>query len=151
VGERQALVEQLAEKMGSTLPKNLMMSPAQIRRLHDAGMEIGGHTVNHPILASLDEDQARAEIVDGKRRLEDIIAAPVSLFAYPNGKPGVDYGPRDVELVKKAGFAAAVSTIGGVAGRSSDIFQLPRFGPWDRNPRRLAARLFLGCVRAVPA
>jgi peptidoglycan/xylan/chitin deacetylase (PgdA/CDA1 family) len=151
VGERRALVEQLAEKMGSTLPKNLMMSPAQIRRLHDAGMEIGGHTVNHPILASLDEDQARAEIVDGKRRLEDIIAAPVSLFAYPNGKPGVDYGPRDVELVKKAGFAAAVSTIGGVAGRSSDIFQLPRFGPWDRNPRRLAARLFLGCVRAVPA
>jgi peptidoglycan/xylan/chitin deacetylase (PgdA/CDA1 family) len=151
VGERQALVEQLAEKMGSTLPKNLMMSPAQIRRLHDAGMEIGGHTVNHPILASLDEDQARAEIVDGKRRLEDIIAAPVSLFAYPNGKPGVDYGPRDVELVKKAGFAAAVSTIGGVAGRSSDIFQLPRFGPWDRNPRRLATRLLVSCARAVPA
>jgi hypothetical protein len=86
-----------------------------------------------------------------KVAIENLIAAPVSLFAYPNGKPGVDYGPRDVELVKKAGFAAAVSTIGGVAGRSSDIFQLPRFGPWDRNPRRLAARLFLGCVRAVPA
>jgi peptidoglycan/xylan/chitin deacetylase (PgdA/CDA1 family) len=150
VGERRALVEQLAEKLGSTLPKHLMMSPAQIRRLHDAGMEIGAHTVTHPILASLDEQQAREEILTGKRQLEEIIAAPVSLFAYPNGKPGADYGPRDVELVKKAGFAAAVSTISGVASRSSDCFQLPRFGPWDRNPRRLGARLILNCARAMP-
>lgn len=148
VEERRALVEQLAEKIGSTLPRNLMMSPAQIRRLHDAGMEIGAHTVNHPILTSLDEQQASAEIVDGKRRLEEIIAAPVSLFAYPNGKPGQDYGPRDVELVKKAGFSAAVSTIGGIATGSSDFFQLPRVGPWERNPRRLAARLLLSCARA---
>ena len=127
------------------------MNPAQIKRLHDAGMEIGGHTINHPILASLDEQQAHAESIDGKCQLEDIIAAPVSLFAYPNGKPGVDYGPRDVELVKKAGFAAAVSTIGGVASRSSDLFQLPRFGPWDRNPHRLGVRLLLNCARTIPA
>jgi peptidoglycan/xylan/chitin deacetylase (PgdA/CDA1 family) len=114
-------------------------------------MEIGAHTINHPILATLDEKEARAEIVGGKRRLEDITGAPVSLFAFPNGKPGRDYGPRDVDLVKKAGFAAAVSTISGVANRSSDLFQLPRFGPWDRNPRRLGVRLLLNCARSAPA
>ena len=151
VNERRALVVRLATAMHSTLPEDLMMRPAQIKRLHDAGMEIGGHTINHPILAMLDEVEARVEIVEGRRQLEEITGAPVTLFAYPNGKPGRDYGPRDMELVKKAGFAAAVSTISGVANRGSDLFQLPRFGPWDRNPRRLGVRLLLGCARSVPA
>jgi hypothetical protein len=150
-GERGALVEQLAVAMHSTLPKDLMMRSEQIKRLHDEGMDIGGHTVSHPILAVLDAQQARNEIIGGKRRLEEIIGAPVTLFAYPNGKPGRDYGPRDVELVKEAGFTAAVSTLGSVANRSSDIFQLPRFGPWDKSPRRLGVRLLLNCARSTPA
>ena len=127
------------------------MRPAQIKRLRDEGMEIGGHTVNHPILTGLREQEARAEIVNGKRRLEEITGAPVTLFAYPNGKPGRDYGPREVELVREAGFTAAVSTIGGVANRDSDIFQLPRFNPWDRSPRRLGVRLLLSCTRSAQA
>jgi hypothetical protein len=148
--ERLALVQQLAAVIGATLPKDLMMEPAQIKRLHAEGMEIGGHTVNHPILTVLDEEQARAEIVGGKRRLEDITGAPVRLFAYPNGKPGEDYGPRDVALVKAAGFDAAVSTVAGVADRHSDFFQLPRFTPWDRSPRRFGLRLLANCLHTVP-
>jgi len=144
--ERGALVEELAAEMRVTLPKKLMMSPAQIRRLCDEGMEIGGHTVHHPILAGLAAQQARAEIVDGKRLLEEITDAPVTLFAYPNGKPGRDYTLRDVQLVKEAGFSAAVSTVAGAASSSSDIFQLPRFGPWERSPHRLGARLLINCT-----
>jgi len=150
-GERVALVEQLAAAMRSTLPKDLMMRPAQIKRLRDEGMEIGGHTVNHPILAVLDAQQARAEIIGCRHRLEEITGAPVTLFAYPNGKPGRDYGPRDVDLVKEAGFTAAVSTLGGVAHRGSDVFQLPRVGTWERSPRRLGVRLLLNCARSMPA
>ena len=149
--ERNALVEDLAEVMQTALPNNLMMVATQIKRLHDEGMEIGGHTVNHPILSVLDEQQARAEIIGGKQRLEEITGTPVTLFAYPNGKPGRDYGPRDVELVKKAGFTAAVSTLGGVASLSSNIFQLPRFGPWDKSPRQLGVRLLMNCARSFPA
>jgi peptidoglycan/xylan/chitin deacetylase (PgdA/CDA1 family) len=149
VPERRALTEELAHKMESTLPADLMMSPARIRKLHAEGMEIGAHTINHPILATLDDEEARAEIVGGRRRLEEIIEAPVTLFAYPNGKPGRDYGPRDVALVRKAGFAAAVSTAGGAAGRRSDLFQLPRFSPWEPNPRRLGLRLLLSRPSSV--
>ena len=64
------------------------MSPTQIKRLHDEGMEIGGHTVNHPNLLLLDEQQAREEIVGGKCRLEEITGAPLTLFAFPFGRPG---------------------------------------------------------------
>ena len=146
--ERDALVERLAVKMRSSLPNNLMMSPVQIKRLHDEGMEIGGHTVNHPILAVLDERQARAEILGGKRRLEEITGAPVTLFAYPNGQPGRDYGPRDVALVREAGFAAAVSTAAGVADCGSDLLQLPRFTPGSRDPFRFGVGLLVNCVRS---
>ena len=151
VRERNALVEELAEVMQTTLPNNLMMVATQIKRLHDEGMEIGGHTVNHPILSVLDEQQARAEIIGGKRRLEEITGTPVTLFAYPNGKPGRDYGPRDMELVRRAGFTAAVSTTAGAANRASDLFQLPRFAPWDKSPRRFGLRLLANCIRSVPA
>ena len=149
--ERGAAVAQLAEALNVTLPTDLMMSSAQIRKLHDEGMEIGGHTVNHPILTVLDEPAARAEILDNKLRLEEITDAPVRLFAYPNGKPGQDYGPQHVQLVRAAGFAAAVSTVAGAADRGSDLFQLPRFTPWDRSPRRFGLRLLVNCMQAVPA
>jgi peptidoglycan/xylan/chitin deacetylase (PgdA/CDA1 family) len=148
LAQRGELVGHVAAAFRATLPGNLMMRPAQIRRLCEEGMEIGGHTVNHPILTVLDDEQARAEIVGGKRRLEEITGAPVTLFAYPNGKPGRDYTPRDVELVRQAGFRAAVSTVPGVARRGSDLYQLPRFSPWDRNPRRLGLRMLASCARA---
>ncbi|MEO8132704.1 MAG: polysaccharide deacetylase family protein [Betaproteobacteria bacterium] len=149
--ERGMLVARLADAMGGVSPKNLMMHPAQVRRLRDQGMEIGGHTVNHPILMGLDEQEARTEIVDGKHLLEEITGAQVTLFAYPNGKPGKDYGPQHVRLVREAGFSAAVSTVSSVADRASDVFQLPRLSPWERNPHRLGLRLLMNCVRTLPA
>ena len=147
--ERRAIMERLLAEMDAALPKDLMMTPAQIAHLHREGMEIGGHTISHPILHLLDESQARAEIVGGKRRLEEITGAPVTLFAYPNGKPGEDYGLREVRLVQEAGFAAAVSTILGVAHRGSDPFQLPRYAAWERNQTRLGVRLLLHCARTA--
>jgi peptidoglycan/xylan/chitin deacetylase (PgdA/CDA1 family) len=147
VADRRSLAERIAESLGVPAPRKLMMTPQQIRRLHAEGMEIGAHTVNHPILASTDDKEAKEEIVSSKRTLEEIVDAPIKLFAYPNGKPGQDYGPQHVKLVKEAGFIAAVSTLAGIAHRGSSLFELPRFGPWERNPRRLGLRLMMACAR----
>jgi peptidoglycan/xylan/chitin deacetylase (PgdA/CDA1 family) len=149
-GERHDAVETLVCALGLRLPSGLMMTPAQISKLSRAGMEIGAHTVHHPILACVDDEEAREEIVGSKRALEEITGSPVTMFAYPNGKPGRDYGPQHVRFVREAGFKAAVSTINGIAHRGSDLFQLPRYMPWERNPRRLAVRLLLACARAAP-
>ncbi|HZM47261.1 MAG TPA: polysaccharide deacetylase family protein [Burkholderiales bacterium] len=149
--ERMALAAGIAAAVRSAVPRNLMMTPAQIRRMHDEGMEIGAHTVTHPILASIGEDEARAEIVDSRGRLEEIVGAPVTLFAYPNGTPGRDYRPEHVRLVKEAGYSAAVAAVGGIAHGASDPFQLPRFGLYDRTPFKLGARLLAGYVRPLPA
>jgi len=129
---RQVQVDKLAEIIAAELPDDLMMTSAQVKLLHDHGMEIGGHTVNHPILASTDAATARTEIREGKARLETITGAPVRFFAYPNGKPGRDYLPIHVEMMSQLGFEAAVSTAWGAARHGDDLFQLPRFTPWDQ-------------------
>lgn len=138
---RQLKVEEMCDLIPATLPNDLMMTSGQVKMLHDAGMEIGGHTVNHPILARTDNVMAHAEIANGKEVLESIIRSPVRTFAYPNGKPGQDYLSDHVRMVRDLGFEAAVTTSQGAARNSSDLYQLPRFSPWDREKVRFTLRM----------
>ena len=140
--DRERFIAKLARCLGADrLPDDLMMRSAQVTELHRAGMEIGGHTVRHPILRVLPDDEAEREIAQGRRRLEELIDAPVQVFAYPNGRPMQDYDARHVAIVRRLGFRAAVSTAAGTATSSSDPFQLPRFTPWDQGAWRWTARL----------
>jgi peptidoglycan/xylan/chitin deacetylase (PgdA/CDA1 family) len=149
--ERDDRVAAITETMGASLPTNLMMSDAQVQKLSEAGMEIGAHTVRHPILARLDDGTARVEIASSKEQLEAIILKPVRLFAYPNGKPGKDYNSRHVQMVREHGFTAAVSTAWGAARVSDDDYQLPRFTPWDKTSTRFLIRMIQNYTRRSSA
>lgn len=139
---RRAAVDTLCERaVGGCLPDDLMMSSAQVRALGRAGMGIGAHTVTHPILTGLSDAELCHEVSEGRKILEHIVARPVHLFAYPNGKPGVDYDSRAVDAVRRAGYAAALSTAWGAAKQGDDLFQLPRFTPWDRSSIAFAMRM----------
>jgi peptidoglycan/xylan/chitin deacetylase (PgdA/CDA1 family) len=139
--QRETIVAAVATLAGVEPPRDLMMTSDQLRALRAAGMGIGGHTRSHPILARLDDAQAQAEIEQGKAELEAILGEPISLFAYPNGKPQQDYLPRHAAMVQAAGFRAAVSTAPGAARWQDDPYQLPRFTPWDRTPARFGLRM----------
>jgi peptidoglycan/xylan/chitin deacetylase (PgdA/CDA1 family) len=141
IEERQRRADELGASTVRELPSRLMMTTDDVAYLHKNGMEIGAHTVHHPILAKLDLANARNEIRQSKARLEAITGSTVSLFAYPNGKPGLDYRREHVEIVKQTGFVAAVSTARGVARAGTDPHQLPRFTPWDRTPGKFLLRL----------
>jgi peptidoglycan/xylan/chitin deacetylase (PgdA/CDA1 family) len=139
--ERASFVSALAERVRRPLPTNLMMTRAQVRSLAAAGMEVGGHTVTHPILARCDAAEAEREIADGRDELAAICGQPVELFAYPNGRPLKDYTADHVRIVRRLGFGAAVSTCWGAASAASDPFQLPRFTPWQKSPAPFLAQL----------
>ncbi|MBK1724690.1 polysaccharide deacetylase family protein [Thiocystis violacea] len=138
---RADLVTRIGTACDASLPDKLMLTSDQLRDLFGMGMGIGAHTLNHPILASTDPGTAYHEIVEGRRRLEDILSEPMTLFAYPNGRAGTDYGPEHVDMVRDLGFHAAVSTHWGVNDANSDRFQLARFTPWDRSQLRFGLRL----------
>lgn len=147
-GEREARADAVAEacKVGS-LPTGLMMSSGQVRDLRKSGMQLGAHTHDHPILARLDDATARAQIRGSKAQLEAILGESVSLFAYPNGKPGRDYTAAHVRMLEEAGFEAAVSTAVGVSRCGSHRLQLPRFTPWDNSEWRFGLRLARNMLR----
>ena len=48
-----ALVSRFCDRVGANLPDDLMMTSGQVRQLAEAGMEIGAHTMTHPILRTL--------------------------------------------------------------------------------------------------
>ena len=139
---RQVLVDAIAERAQVHLPTDLMMTGEQVRALRKAGMQIGAHTVSLPILASLQPEQAREEMRNSKNQLESLLGEKVTLFAYPNGKPGVDYLPEvNPAIARDLGFDAAVATHWGAAKVGDDPFQLPRFTPWDRSRLKFGLRL----------
>jgi peptidoglycan/xylan/chitin deacetylase (PgdA/CDA1 family) len=140
--ERQTALAQLLHAAGNpTLPNDLMMRSDQVLALHRAGMEIGAHTVNHPILTALADDAAQAEIARGRATLEALTGAPVRTLAYPNGGPDRDYDRRHAAMAQALGFEAAVTTAAGVSRPGDDLFQLPRFTPWDESLPRWLMRL----------
>jgi peptidoglycan/xylan/chitin deacetylase (PgdA/CDA1 family) len=141
VAERLAVTLNVSRQADIEPPDDLMMSSGEVRELHHLGMDIGAHTVTHPILARLSRVEARAEMSEGRLALQSLIGQRVGLFAYPNGKPGGDYLPEHPELALELGFDAAVSTAWGAADAHTDRFQIPRFTPWDSRRSRFGLRL----------
>ena len=122
-------------------PNHRPMSPAEIGKLDQGGLvEVGAHTVTHPVLSALPPVSQRREIARSKTRLETISDHPVTSFAYPYGKPH-EYTPETVDLVRRAGFECACSSFAGVVRRSNDRLQLPRVYVRNWGGDRLARQL----------
>ncbi len=138
--QRNAVAEKMIKKTAN--PPRLMMNASEIKSLHQAGMDIGGHTHSHPILARISATQAQTEIQKNKAILEEITGAAVELFAYPNGQPNIDYSIQHSKLVEKANYLAAVSTKWGFSFDNTDLYQLPRFTPWNKSRNRFLANIF---------
>lgn len=125
------------------LPDNSMLSSQQLIKLHESDMEIGGHTVTHPIMAKLGLDAVKQEVYDNKIALEKMLNTKLRYFAFPNGKPEQDYLIEQIQVIKNCGYEAAVSTMPGVSNVQNDRFQLARFTPWDKHPIKFMLRIIM--------
>lgn len=81
------------------------MTWAQIKEMGDNGMFIGSHSLDHAPMNKIDDQQLRAELINSKKIIEEKIGRPVDLLAYPGG----NYNDHVIELVKEAGYQAAMS------------------------------------------
>lgn len=120
-----------------------MLSWDDVRRLHRWGVDIGAHTVHHPILANADDRTAAAEIVGSRDRIAAELGEAPRHFAYPNGGPTDFRLDRDVATVADAGFVCAVTTSEGINRADTDRFRLLRFNAHEerfRAPTGLVSR-----------
>jgi peptidoglycan/xylan/chitin deacetylase (PgdA/CDA1 family) len=85
-------------------------------------IEIGGHTVTHPLLTLLPPTERKKEISEGRKTLSGILDRPITSFAYPFG----DFDAQTAGIVRDAGFDCACTVRPGVATKSTNTFSLPR-------------------------
>ena len=138
--QRERWLDGMVTAVEAALPTDLMMSDEQVADLAAQGMEVGAHTVNHPMLTRESRTRVHEELTESREVLRELTGRDVAAFAYPNGRLGDDFVDAHRELVAELGFDTAVSTHPGVGTRRTDPFLLPRFTPWDRSVPRFAAR-----------
>jgi len=102
----------------------LLCAP-DLRRLADAGMTIGAHTMSHPVLTEQLPELARAEIADCRPLLGKCSGQPVWALAYPFGDPA-SVGNREYQFAESAEYQCAFLNVGGSVGEAFSRFALPR-------------------------
>lgn len=104
----------------------LWMTWPMLREMRQAGMTVGGHTVNHPVLANLSPEQQDYEVRECRRRLVQEMREPIEAFSYPVG--GCDsFNAYTRAALERHGFRWAFTYLGGhVSSRRYDRFAMPR-------------------------
>lgn len=125
------------------------LSFEDVQRIANEGFSVGGHTINHCILAKLrDSVQLRFEIVEDKMRLERITGKKVEYFAYPSGA----YHNPEINLSKilsESGYKGAVTTTPGFNDNGSDPYLLHRELTYAAMPERVFQARVYGNYDAV--
>jgi peptidoglycan/xylan/chitin deacetylase (PgdA/CDA1 family) len=130
---RNVHIQDTAQRLGITIPKDPPpkyepCSWSELREMADSGLvEVGSHTVTHPLLASVTDSEVWQELVTSRSQIEEGLRREVRIFCFPNGKP-TDYRPNHLQLVKEAGYNSAVVTRFEMAFSGSDVYELPRMG-----------------------
>jgi len=139
--DRERVLAALLEESGGDvegLTSELYMTWEQARELRDAGWELGGHTISHPVLSRLSREEAAHEIVEGERSLERELGLVSTSFAYPFGRPW-DYNEDSVEAVRASEFQLAVTTTSGVNRPDTDPLLLKRIAIGEESKLHLIA------------
>lgn len=118
-----------------TLSEEELISLSKQQRI-----EIGAHSITHPVLSTLNRQDQKEEIVGSKTRLEQLIGRTITSFAYPYGG-AADYDQTTLDTVRAAGFHRACSNFPGAIRKTTDHFQLPRFIVRDYGGEEFQIRL----------
>ena len=128
---------------GKTESRRLMLNWNEVRQMVKERWEVGSHTVNHVILTRVKPSAINDELLKSKESLQRQLQCPINLFAYPNGKQP-DFNLSVKDLVRQAGYKAAVTTLDGLNDVSTDLFEMRRRSPWEADLPCFAVKLLHG-------
>ena len=149
-------IEKLSNKCQVTVPdglgKDLFLSWEEVKEMSNDNIDFGAHSVSHPIMTNISLEQAKDEIVQSKKTIEENIAKEVYAFSYPNG----NFNPELVRLVRDNGFTVAVSAPPYVSEKpisaKDNPFELGRIWPdEDFNKFILACSGLKGDILSITA
>ena len=110
------------------------MNEKEIKEVLDSGLvELGSHTFDHLYLKFTPETVARKQIFESKKVLEEKFNVKIETFAYPYGA----FSEKTIDLVKEAGYRAAVSVIPSMIQSKENLFYLSRVRPGIFTPKTM--------------
>jgi peptidoglycan/xylan/chitin deacetylase (PgdA/CDA1 family) len=130
---RNAQIAALAASMAISIPRKAPAKYApcswtQLREMSDSGLvEIGSHTVTHPIMSSITDEESRYELTESRKQIEQSLGRTVTSFCFPNGQPQ-DFRPSQIQQVQEAGYQCSVLAHFGLVKSGTDPYQMPRVG-----------------------
>jgi peptidoglycan/xylan/chitin deacetylase (PgdA/CDA1 family) len=139
---RRDAINQLQAWSGlPTRHSHRMLSVDQMRQLVADGLiDIGGHTVDHPILAVESQDSQYRQVIGNKDALTWILGRQPAAFSYPYGTRR-DFTAATIDIVKRSGYRYACANFSGQVTATSNPFQLPRNIVRNWNAAEFDARL----------
>lgn len=133
--KKNLLIEKLVSVSGVDTPANLgkelILSWDEVREMNDSGITFGAHSVTHTILTKLPLKQAKHEIIQSKKDIEEKLGQLVTAFSYPNGNFG-DFNTELIKFLKESGFTCAVTGIPGMVSLKASLYELGRIYAVER-------------------
>jgi peptidoglycan/xylan/chitin deacetylase (PgdA/CDA1 family) len=94
----------------------------QVRQLADEGMEIASHTLTHPHLARISDDDVKRELGESRRFLEQRLERPVTRISYPHGS----FDGRTERIAAESGYSSAFTSRPWFSGDTPSMYAIPR-------------------------
>ena len=90
--DRQVFIGNIADKLNVVVPQSpqLPFAPttwSQLAEMVSEGLDIGSHSLSHPILSKVTPQQLTNELVGSKERIQEMLNIKVTGICYPNGMP----------------------------------------------------------------
>lgn len=104
-------------------------------------IRVGSHTLTHPDLVEITEEEAKQELVQSRRNLETLLSCTVEDLALPHGS----YNDAVLVIAKKAGYKRIYTL---QASQVSDVLLEGVIGRFSMSPDVWKIEFFLTCAGA---
>lgn len=94
----------------------------QLKEMEENGITIQSHTMTHPKLEELPDDEIRNELITSKNTLEENLGHPIEFLAYPTGT----YNLHIAGIAQDVGYKGAFTIKYGIVDKGSNFFALER-------------------------
>lgn len=132
--EKSKLLAELNEKLKinkETLVgrERIMLNWQEIKEMSRHNITFGAHTQTHPILTQMPLEEAKHEIVNSKKVLENELQIAVDHFAFPNGTRA-DFNEDLRQFCIDAEFKSIATAEYGTNDKTSDTYHIKRAVPY---------------------
>lgn len=127
--KRRVVIADFKKRYARFSPKadkqSLPLTWSQIQEMSRHGIEFGSHTMSHPILSTVNDEQLVDELAGSKLVIESMLRKNCMVLAYPVGRK-IAFNDKVIEESKKH-YKFGVSYLSGVNNMTNlDLFVLKR-------------------------